>query len=954
MAKKKIRYVFGADVTELERGMKRVEYKLGKLSANAQRFGTSMTRNVTAPLVGLGALAVREAVKFESAFAKVKKSVGGTEAELKAMENGIIEMSKTMPTAAEEIARVAASAGQLGIQRQNILGFTKTMIQLGETSNMSADEAADSLARFANITQMSQKDFDRLGSTVVALGNSLATNEKEVVEMGLRLAGAGKQVGMTEAQIMALGGALSSVGIEAQAGGTAFSKLMIEMKLATVKGGNAVKDFATVAGMSVQEFSTLFEQDATGAIIKFIQGLASLKGTGMTAIEVLDKMGITEIRLRDAILRATGASEVFTNAVELGSKAWQKNNELQEKTAIFYQTTEKRLAILRNQISATGREIGNTLTPSLMVATNRVAELVKAFSELDPEVKTSIVNWGLVAAAAGPVILAYGKIAGGLGAILSSSRKLAAFLSANGALLGMAAGVAAYAYMDKGPVGKETLSERRGLGGNKSGLSKEISDEREALLLAKQLEAYDKAAVSRQSGKGGYSPTELGMVREEAKVSAETQKILNAFKGGGGAATGGKSKGGGGAATGGKSKGKSAAETLVQNIRDQIEYLNADGAAFLPVLDEWKAKLKPISDDWKTIVDLEKQITTDATAKAEEAVQKQAEQDKQAIEDLQSMMEGLSWQNSMGLLGDAEYLEHLTDVFAGLKAQLADPGIENWTEPMKELFASIQQLQGDEAREIIDALQLQFETGAIGVEQYRAALEGMKNEFAESPLVVKMLDGEIKAFDRSVQKATKSIEVMIHEAETALREKLIEVPDLISSAFAGAIAYGEDLGDTMRRLAQDIAYATLKAILLRSIMGIFGGGKSGGASAGASTGAKIVLARGGVLSGGNIVPFANGGIVDRPTIFPMAHGLGLMGEAGPEAVMPLTRTAGGELGVKADGNGSGEMHITMNINAVDSRSFVEMMRTNRASVESIVVENIMKNGAVRSAMRGLA
>ena len=105
MAKKKIRYVFGADVTELERGLKRVEYKLGKMSANAQRFGSAMTRNVTTPLVGLGALAVREAVKFESAFAKVKKSVGGTEAELKAMENGIVEMSKTMPTAAEEIAQ---------------------------------------------------------------------------------------------------------------------------------------------------------------------------------------------------------------------------------------------------------------------------------------------------------------------------------------------------------------------------------------------------------------------------------------------------------------------------------------------------------------------------------------------------------------------------------------------------------------------------------------------------------------------------------------------------------------------------------------------------------------------------------------------------------------------------------------------------------------------------------
>ena len=77
-----------------------------------------------------------------------------------------------------------------------------------------------------------------------------------------------------------------------------------------------------------------------------------------------------------------------------------------------------------------------------------------------------------------------------------------------------------------------------------------------------------------------------------------------------------------------------------------------------------------------------------------------------------------------------------------------------------------------------------------------------------------------------------------------------------------------------------------------------------------------------------------------------------MGEAGPEAIMPLKRTSSGDLGVQAEGGGG--THITMNINAVDSKSFVEMMRTNRASVESIIVENIMRNGAVRGAIRGMA
>jgi phage-related minor tail protein len=156
----------------------------------------------------------------------------------------------------------------------------------------------------------------------------------------------------------------------------------------------------------------------------------------------------------------------------------------------------------------------------------------------------------------------------------------------------------------------------------------------------------------------------------------------------------------------------------------------------------------------------------------------------------------------------------------------------------------------------------------------------------------------------------------------------------LSQGLAQAIVNAQDLGDALRNIAKSIAGSVLQKLIGKLIGGLF--------------------ADGAAFQGGRVIPFAKGGIVTKPTIFPMARGMGLMGEAGPEAVMPLTRTAGGELGVKAEGNGGGGTHITMNINAVDSRSFVEMMRSNRASVESIVVENIMKNGAVRSAIRGLA
>lgn len=121
-------------------------------------------------------------------------------------------MAKEIPASTTEIAAVAEAAGQLGIETESIEEFTRTMIDLGEATNMTADVAATEFARFANITQMSQEDFDRLGSSVVALGNSMATTEAEISSMAMRLAAQGSQVGMTEAQIMALAGTMSSLG----------------------------------------------------------------------------------------------------------------------------------------------------------------------------------------------------------------------------------------------------------------------------------------------------------------------------------------------------------------------------------------------------------------------------------------------------------------------------------------------------------------------------------------------------------------------------------------------------------------------------------------------------------------------------------------------------------------------------------------------------------------------
>ena len=381
MADGKVIIETGLDKSGIEAGLK----KLGKVAKAGLGVTTKAIAGVGTALTGAAGLAVKSGIDFESAFAGVKKTVDATDQELAEFRQGIRDMAKEMPTAATEIAGVAEAAGQLGIKNESLLSFTKTMTMLGDSTNMSAEEAATSLARLANITGMPQENFDRLGATIVDLGNNLATTESEIVAMSLRIAGAGSQVGMTEAQIMSFSGALSSVGIEAEAGGTAFSTLLSKMNLASSKGGKELEQFGKVAGMSAEEFKKAFQEDASGAVLSFIQGLGQINENGGSAIQTLDEMGLSDIRMRDALLRASGASDVFAEALRTGNSAWEKNTALTNEAKQRYETLESKLGILKNTATDLGISMYDSLENPLRgvvdTATDMVGSLETAFQK---------------------------------------------------------------------------------------------------------------------------------------------------------------------------------------------------------------------------------------------------------------------------------------------------------------------------------------------------------------------------------------------------------------------------------------------------------------------------------------------------------------------------------------------------------------------------------------------
>ncbi len=283
----------GGDTTKLDKSLKGIGDKMAKV-------GRNLTLKLTAPLVAFGALTLKAAIDFEDAFAGVRKTVEATEEEFAALEQGIRDMTKELPLTHSELARIAEAAGQLGIEKDAILEFTEVMAQLGMTTNMTGDEAATTFARFANITGMDTDFFSNLGSVIVDLGNNMATTEGEIAAMALRLAGAGTAIGLTETDIFGLSAALSSLGIRAESGGTAFSRIMLEMNTAVAAGGRELKIWSELTAQSVDEFKESFEQDAMGAILAAIGGLGKFKDVGIDVAGILEDLGLARGPLVEA------------------------------------------------------------------------------------------------------------------------------------------------------------------------------------------------------------------------------------------------------------------------------------------------------------------------------------------------------------------------------------------------------------------------------------------------------------------------------------------------------------------------------------------------------------------------------------------------------------------------------------------------------------------------------
>ncbi len=436
-----------------------------------QSFARGFNLYIAAPLAALGVGSYKAYTTFESAFAGVRKTVDATEEEFAILQEGIIAMSETMPQSAAELAGIMEMAGQLGVPKNNLLEFTKTMAMLGDSTNIDSVGGAEALARFMNITKSAWGETGKLGAVLVALGNNFATTESEILDMSTRLAAAGTLTGFSATEIMGLAAAMSSMGIEADAGGTAAGKLMKEMQLAAETGGEAADMFAKVMGTDAAGFAASFKTDAAQTMINFFAGLASIDESGATSVvAMLDQMGITEVRMSNMV--ATGAAnvELYSNATKMAAQAYDDGAALVEEASKRYATTESQDAMMYNKMENGMADLGENIATTVEPVKNALDDLLSRFKNLSEVDQQKIVNVmgalvlsGAGLFAVGKTASAVGSISKGIGYLLEHKTGIVNTLTRIGTsplFIGIATGAAIYAliaFLDSIPTDAERI-----------------------------------------------------------------------------------------------------------------------------------------------------------------------------------------------------------------------------------------------------------------------------------------------------------------------------------------------------------------------------------------------------------------------------------------------------------------------------------------------------------------
>ena len=334
----------------------------------------------SAALAGFATASVAAAVKFESSFTNVDRTIEATGFQLGFIRDQLLVLSREIPLSFQDITQIASLGGQLGVAKSDLAGFTETVAQFSAVTNVSIDEAAKSFGSLGELLNVPTSEFQNLGSAIALVGiNSVAT-ESEILSVANQIGGVAAAAGLSADYVVGLSSALASLRLPPEQSRGALTKVFQQVNRAAADGGVAIQQFATVLGVSTAEATRLAQTDMEGFFNKFITGLSGLDAGQLTT--TLDALGLSELRVTNTLTRLAGNLDLVNKSLDLSSEGYDSGAVLAALYAKRVDDIASKFQILINGLQELAATAGTALLPIIGPLLDGFTDFVNVLSDI--------------------------------------------------------------------------------------------------------------------------------------------------------------------------------------------------------------------------------------------------------------------------------------------------------------------------------------------------------------------------------------------------------------------------------------------------------------------------------------------------------------------------------------------------------------------------------------------
>ncbi|MBI5427544.1 MAG: phage tail tape measure protein [Nitrospinae bacterium] len=364
-----------------------------KHQAELRQVGTALTA-VGATGAAALTVAAKAAGDLEQQMFNVRKTSGLSADEIDRLKKSIIDMSGRVPLAANDLGKIAAIAGQLGIQgRKDIEAFTETVAKIVTVTDFTVEGAAESLARLSNLFHLPIQEVGKLGGVINEMENTTTAKAPGIAEMMKRIATAAVNLGLKAPDVAGLSATLIDLGFEAELAGTQVSQTFLDM----IRNADA---FGAQIGMTGRQFRASMERDAIGTFLRWAEAMHNLPKEEL--LQSLEQTGIAAGRDTAVFLSLVGAYDKLKINVGAANEEFRVGTSLQKEFETFMQSAWNQVKILGNTLGGLSAMMGNSLLPVIRSAADAGKGFLKWLQDLPDAAKTAVL-WitALTAAVAG-------------------------------------------------------------------------------------------------------------------------------------------------------------------------------------------------------------------------------------------------------------------------------------------------------------------------------------------------------------------------------------------------------------------------------------------------------------------------------------------------------------------------------------------------------------------------